>query len=434
MRRSKLTRSSTKPAKQISIPKKTPQNLPSKESSGGKQLGKNAQTNQRTVPRASHPISVPSNFSNSYSDSKASASKRITHKEILVSNELPSKEMGDTEIRARSKNSLIKCSSTNPIIELSPEEIHTIADKMDDELTNGWYYYSSERFLNLPEIGPLKTEKLQDRLFDKLSDLIIEFDGVSGLASQFQQKGLSHIINGWIDTGANPDISPKQIFQIFGLDKIKDIAEEFNLTEEQVARAITKFLPVIIDKLTPKGKVPNESELGKKLQNLEWKKVLTIDEEAWNKRTDDAIIVLNDIKNAVEEEIRHPSLQGTRYFLYRLDNGGIAGILAVENKRKPPNEFSERFLFVRYLVAHPGGKYIGDTLIEKAAELAHEYQKEGLYLYSLSKESQDFYHSKAFENDKSGHEILIFSKQPDVWQKGKNGAYQLLRELGPYSR
>jgi uncharacterized protein YidB (DUF937 family) len=92
-------------------------------------------------------------------------------------------------------------------------------------------------------------------LYEHVSKMITQAGGIDGLIRQFQQKGLGDMIAGWIGTGANPSISPEQITQALGQDRIRSIASTMGLTEEQVSQSIAKLLPVIVDKLTPGGKV-----------------------------------------------------------------------------------------------------------------------------------------------------------------------------------
>ncbi len=90
-------------------------------------------------------------------------------------------------------------------------------------------------------------------LYDEVGKLVDQAGGVSGLAQQFQQKGLGGMISGWISTGPNPPISGDQVIQVLGRDKILAIASKAGLTEDQVTAGISKMLPVVVDHLTPNG-------------------------------------------------------------------------------------------------------------------------------------------------------------------------------------
>lgn len=96
-------------------------------------------------------------------------------------------------------------------------------------------------------------------LYDEVGKLVDQSGGVSGLAQQFQQKGLGGLISGWISTGANPAISGEQVIQVLGRDKILAVAAKAGLTEDQVTAGISKLLPMVVDHLTPNGTTPNHA-------------------------------------------------------------------------------------------------------------------------------------------------------------------------------
>ena len=96
-------------------------------------------------------------------------------------------------------------------------------------------------------------------LYQEVGSLVNQAGGVSGLAQQFQQKGLGSMISGWISTGPNPPISGEQVIQVLGRDKILAIASKAGLSEDQVTTGISKMLPVIVDHLTPNGTTPDHA-------------------------------------------------------------------------------------------------------------------------------------------------------------------------------
>lgn len=96
-------------------------------------------------------------------------------------------------------------------------------------------------------------------LYAEVGSLVNQAGGVSGLAQQFQQKGLGGVISGWISNGPNPPISGEQIIDVLGKDRITAIAAKAGLTEDQVATGVSKLLPLVVDHLTPNGTVPAHS-------------------------------------------------------------------------------------------------------------------------------------------------------------------------------
>lgn len=81
-------------------------------------------------------------------------------------------------------------------------------------------------------------------------------DGLQGVLQSFESKGLGHIVSSWIGTGPNKPISPDQVEQGLGSDRISQIADHAGMPAEDVKSRLASILPTIIDKLTPNGQLP----------------------------------------------------------------------------------------------------------------------------------------------------------------------------------
>lgn len=79
---------------------------------------------------------------------------------------------------------------------------------------------------------------------------------MQNLISQFYAKGLGDVIGSWIGTGENKSISPEQLQNVFGRDALSGIANKLGLDVNDLSTQLSNILPVVIDKLTPNGKVP----------------------------------------------------------------------------------------------------------------------------------------------------------------------------------
>ena len=109
-------------------------------------------------------------------------------------------------------------------------------------------------------LGDIEGKDAQhEALYQEVGNLVNQAGGVSGLAEQFEQKGLGEVISGWIGNGPNPAISGEQVVQALGRDKVMEIASKAGLTEDEVAAGISKLLPLVVDHLTPGGAVQNHS-------------------------------------------------------------------------------------------------------------------------------------------------------------------------------
>ncbi len=86
-------------------------------------------------------------------------------------------------------------------------------------------------------------------------------DGLGGLIKQFQQKGLGETIDSWVNTGANRDISPRDVSSALPGDVVDELARRTGLSRDQVIGELAKMLPNVVDRLTPQGRLPTQAEL-----------------------------------------------------------------------------------------------------------------------------------------------------------------------------
>ena len=72
----------------------------------------------------------------------------------------------------------------------------------------------------------------------------------------------SDVINSWIGPGQNQPISPNQLGSALGPNIIKALCQQSGLSEQGLIAQLSQSLPGIVDKLTPKGRIPTSAELG----------------------------------------------------------------------------------------------------------------------------------------------------------------------------
>ena len=86
-------------------------------------------------------------------------------------------------------------------------------------------------------------------------------DGLGGLIDRFRQGGLEDLIKSWIGTGPNKPVSPNQLHQALGAETVDSLAAETGLPRDDLLSQLSRALPEVIDKLTPEGKLPKETDL-----------------------------------------------------------------------------------------------------------------------------------------------------------------------------
>lgn len=100
-----------------------------------------------------------------------------------------------------------------------------------------------------------------------IGDVINSSGGISGLLQKAQSMGLGNVVSSWIGTGANQSISGDEVTQLLGGDAVRAAAAKFGLNVEQAKPLIASMLPVIIDKLTPRGEATDAEHSGDALQS-----------------------------------------------------------------------------------------------------------------------------------------------------------------------
>ena len=85
--------------------------------------------------------------------------------------------------------------------------------------------------------------------------------GLDVLINQFKQSGLEDVINSWIGVGQNQPVSPNQLRQVLGNETVNNLSRQTGAPQEDLLSQLSKYLPGVIDRLTPNGQVPSDAEL-----------------------------------------------------------------------------------------------------------------------------------------------------------------------------
>jgi uncharacterized protein YidB (DUF937 family) len=94
-----------------------------------------------------------------------------------------------------------------------------------------------------------------NRLVGVLSGLLAQSGGLQGLATKFSQSGQGDAFSSWVGMGENQPISKDQIQNALGPDQINALAARIGVDPAIASSFLAEYLPKIIDKLTPAGKI-----------------------------------------------------------------------------------------------------------------------------------------------------------------------------------
>ena len=123
-------------------------------------------------------------------------------------------------------------------------------------------------------LGSLSNSGAASGSGNEMLDAVLKFvndpahGGLPGLVQSFQDKGLGGIVDSWVSTGQNMPISPDQLSQGLGSDKLGSLAQSLGMDQGDLSSKLSELLPNVVDKLTPGGQVPQGNDLGDLLASV----------------------------------------------------------------------------------------------------------------------------------------------------------------------
>jgi len=76
------------------------------------------------------------------------------------------------------------------------------------------------------------------------------------VVKQFEEKGMRDQVDSWVRTGPNKPVERRQIEDAFGTRELEELARRRGVDRDQLAEVLAKYIPRIIDELTPGGQLP----------------------------------------------------------------------------------------------------------------------------------------------------------------------------------
>jgi uncharacterized protein YidB (DUF937 family) len=96
---------------------------------------------------------------------------------------------------------------------------------------------------------------------DDLGDILGQIFGGGGaqklpdVVRQFEEKGMREQVDSWVRTGPNKPVERRQIEDVFGSRELEELARRRGVDRGQLAEVLARYIPQIIDELTPSGQV-----------------------------------------------------------------------------------------------------------------------------------------------------------------------------------
>lgn len=95
-----------------------------------------------------------------------------------------------------------------------------------------------------------------DSISSALGGLLSDNDGnfnLGNIVSGLQEKGLGSVVASWLGDGDNESISGDQIKDLFGSEKIAQVASQLGTDEGSILSGLSDALPQVVDKSSSGG-------------------------------------------------------------------------------------------------------------------------------------------------------------------------------------
>jgi uncharacterized protein YidB (DUF937 family) len=87
--------------------------------------------------------------------------------------------------------------------------------------------------------------------------------GLGGLIDHFRQNGQGEAADSWVSKGPNRQLAPDELEQAIGPDVLDRLSQQTGLSRQELLARLSRELPNAVDKMTPDGRLPTESEAAK---------------------------------------------------------------------------------------------------------------------------------------------------------------------------
>jgi uncharacterized protein YidB (DUF937 family) len=87
--------------------------------------------------------------------------------------------------------------------------------------------------------------------------------GLGELVERFRQNGQGEAAESWVGSGPNKELAPQQLEQAIGPDVLATLSQQTGLSREELLARLSRELPQAVDKYTPGGRIPSESDLSR---------------------------------------------------------------------------------------------------------------------------------------------------------------------------
>jgi uncharacterized protein YidB (DUF937 family) len=87
--------------------------------------------------------------------------------------------------------------------------------------------------------------------------------GLDNILKQLQNSGQGRVAQSWVGTGPNQEIAPDDLANALGGDTLDALSRQTGMPRDELLEGLSQYLPELVDKLTPNGRLPSPEEAGR---------------------------------------------------------------------------------------------------------------------------------------------------------------------------
>jgi uncharacterized protein YidB (DUF937 family) len=87
--------------------------------------------------------------------------------------------------------------------------------------------------------------------------------GLGEIVDRFKQAGHGEAADSWVSKGPNKPLSSDELERAIGSDTLDELSQRTGLSRQELLERLSRDLPAAVDKFTPEGRIPSESEAAK---------------------------------------------------------------------------------------------------------------------------------------------------------------------------
>lgn len=113
----------------------------------------------------------------------------------------------------------------------------------------------------MDSLGQGSSESGGNPMLQMVMSLLRQNGGLAGLVEMLGKQGLGQHAASWVGTGDNLPVSADQISQALGSGPLAELAAKFGINGADIGHSLAKYLPEVVNQLTPEGRIPDNDSL-----------------------------------------------------------------------------------------------------------------------------------------------------------------------------